>query len=728
MKTNRAISFILVLCLLILLTGCSSEVENAHSGEEDSEGAVLYDCVSIPLPEDYFIVGSPAVDGAHLYLSGRSMLAEDDETEKIFVYDREFRRQHVIPLTDDGIFTRFPCDICTDGLGNVWVLESLSEIGNSSDIAAWRIEMFSADGKTRKDFELISDIAFPTQLKADGEYLYLYGADKDDKGILSVYDREAKLRFSLTELEMLSGIFFSAEGELCLCTSGLDKGEIKKLDTDSAKLVDVCAVENDEATALQGKSARMYDGYEYDCYMVSEGWLCGFSFENGEKTPICTLENYDFALRATDYIPLGDGEFLARSSQELVRLYPSDIPAEDITTLTLGTFDAKFLTAAVQKFNEENSACRINIVDYSKYDRSLNSGDGLRRLNTEIISGGGPDILDLCSLPASTYEKAGLLCDLYPFIDTDPTFKKMEFVSPVIDVLETDGSLYSLVPAYTVMTFVGNGRLGGDNSLSLSRLLELAEQMPESKNPFGMILTKRDFLDSILSVADSGFIDYNGKTGSFESPEFGALLELAAVLPDEADGSENFQMIASGEQLLSVNHFGGYGSLVAWNYIFGNDISFLGVPADESAGAIICPYISLGINKNCTAQEEAWSFLRSFLSDEYQLRAAENLLPISRKAMDFKQGSFKVWMDKGGIFSLIGADGNEVSFPVTGTAPFDMMDRLLSCISSVYDEKRELCDIIWSDAKAYFAGDKSLRETQAMIQSRAGIYIAEQYG
>ena len=39
-----------------------------------------------------------------------------------------------------------------------------------------------------------------------------------------------------------------------------------------------------------------------------------------------------------------------------------------------------------------------------------------------------------------------------------------------------------------------------------------------------------------------------------------------------------------------------------------------------------------------------------------------------------------------------------------------------------------LREIILSSAQPYFAGDKSLEETVAQIQSRAGMYMAEKYG
>ena len=40
----------------------------------------------------------------------------------------------------------------------------------------------------------------------------------------------------------------------------------------------------------------------------------------------------------------------------------------------------------------------------------------------------------------------------------------------------------------------------------------------------------------------------------------------------------------------------------------------------------------------------------------------------------------------------------------------------------------DLRDIIISGAQSYLSGDKTLEDTVALIQSRANIYVAEQYG
>ena len=57
---------------------------------------------------------------------------------------------------------------------------------------------------------------------------------------------------------------------------------------------------------------------------------------------------------------------------------------------------------------------------------------------------------------------------------------------------------------------------------------------------------------------------------------------------------------------------------------------------------------------------------------------------------------------------------------------YDQLMALYSAIDKVYRWDRNLADIVTGEAGAYFAGDRSLDETAALIQSRASLYVNEQ--
>lgn len=72
-------------------------------------------------------------------------------------------------------------------------------------------------------------------------------------------------------------------------------------------------------------------------------------------------------------------------------------------------------------------------------------------------------------------------------------------------------------------------------------------------------------------------------------------------------------------------------------------------------------------------------------------------------------------------------DGNSSRHPYGAQS----MRTLLEIIDSITISARhdpQIWQIVYSETGAYFAGQRSVEETMHLIQSRASIYVAEQYG
>lgn len=86
--------------------------------------------------------------------------------------------------------------------------------------------------------------------------------------------------------------------------------------------------------------------------------------------------------------------------------------------LTYGTMDmVSSERTAILAFNRTNPDYYIEATDYAQgQDRAA----GRTRLVTEVLAGKGPDIVNIGQLGADYWETAGLLEDLWPYIDADP--------------------------------------------------------------------------------------------------------------------------------------------------------------------------------------------------------------------------------------------------------------------------------------------------------------------
>ena len=120
--------------------------------------------------------------------------------------------------------------------------------------------------------------------------------------------------------------------------------------------------------------------------------------------------------------------------------------------------------------------------------------------------------------------------------------------------------------------------------------------------------------------------------------------------------------------------------------------------------------IRLGIPANSPYREAAWEFLRIFLLPEYGYD-----IPILKS-------SFETRME-----SNIGKKGYLPDAPSFSAEDAEKLRELVfSSTKSIRDEGT-LREMISTEASAYLSGQRSPDETAALIQSRASIYIAEQY-
>lgn len=91
------------------------------------------------------------------------------------------------------------------------------------------------------------------------------------------------------------------------------------------------------------------------------------------------------------------------------------------TELTLGTmYLNQDVKTEIIKFNKTNDKYRITVkeylgdnADYEKYDEIV------AQMNADIVSGNGPDIIDISGGNMKQYAAKGILEDLYPYIDGD---------------------------------------------------------------------------------------------------------------------------------------------------------------------------------------------------------------------------------------------------------------------------------------------------------------------
>jgi ABC-type glycerol-3-phosphate transport system substrate-binding protein len=412
---------------------------------------------------------------------------------------------------------------------------------------------------------------------------------------------------------------------------------------------------------------------------------------------------------------------------------------QGLTVLTLATCSnlryerATQLERAVSVFNQQSEKYNIEILDYSIYNSSEESYEGVDQLGLDIVAGKTPDIYDLWSMPSPNYGAQGLVEDLYPFFDSDEDIDMGSLFSSVFTTLDSNGKLYDLVPSFSITSvYCNKAILNSSGGLSSDDLIELSSEYSPVQL-FGDDMSRYDFLTYLLVYSGDEYINMGTATCNFNTPTFVNMLEFSAQLPEEPR-YETYEpaRIYTGNQMILINTTDDL--VYDWqfaNALFCGNEALIGFPTNSSNGVNMAPSLRLGMSTNSQCKDGVWEFFKFLLSDSYQQIASGIRVrrDISERIIAAQVEAYKGSTEKIALL-LNNIDGVTDGAIGLNDPPDWLKDKLLDYLDKIdgineYDDK--VLDILFQEANKYYAGQISAEQAAENIQSKVGIYVAEQY-
>lgn len=389
---------------------------------------------------------------------------------------------------------------------------------------------------------------------------------------------------------------------------------------------------------------------------------------------------------------------------------------------------AQQLKNALNSFNENSEEYFIELVDYAAYGEG-----GYEILLSDISTGNTADIYDLQYLDSALAGK-GVLQDLYPFFEAERGIDVSALNSSVLKTLEYDGKLFSLVPSFTATAYVGRASVIG-GTLDAERFFTLAEQYGAGA-VFDDGMSKRMFFTDLLTSYGAELVDYNKAQCSFDTPLFKRCLEYASQLPDELSLEEQQYYgwgAYSGESVFKKCFFQDpVRDYLRCKSLFGGDMAACGFPA-KPGGAGFTPTIMLGMAANSPNQAGVWDFFKFLLSDNYQWNCVD--IPLNTSiAEQIISAQTELWKESKISILIYSPSGTEI--PDEITVPYLASDEntaeeimnIIRSIDSVNSFSPAILDVIIAETQKLADGVQTLDQAAASIQSRASIYLSEQFG
>ena len=430
-------------------------------------------------------------------------------------------------------------------------------------------------------------------------------------------------------------------------------------------------------------------------------------------------------------------------TNELVVLDRTEVtPENQRKTLTLAVMWLNYdLRNVVLDYNRSNTEYRIEVQDYSEYNTQDDYNAGMTKLTTEIISGKVPDIFVADGLPLRQYGAKGLLEDLLPYIEADEELGGREaLVQPVLNAMLQDGKLYQVASRFSVNTATTSSRLAGEvTGWTVDEARAAMEKLPEGASLMNAYTTQDSLLRQLLRWNLGSYVNWATGECYFDTGEFENLLEFSRLAPKKIDFDDEEWMfyqedrrIREGMQLMSVQSFYDWYSLLYQQSYWGEDMVYVGFPADDRQGSAFTVENSLAMSSRCQYKDAAWDFLRGTLTGERDFGWA---FPIGQAAFDSYMEEAMTpdtWTDENGNvieypkLEYTDANGETVQIMAMSQEDYDKFLALLNNTTKMADYDESIMEIVMDEAQPFLAGKATAEKVARMVQSRVRLYVNEQ--
>jgi len=452
----------------------------------------------------------------------------------------------------------------------------------------------------------------------------------------------------------------------------------------------------------------------------------------------------------------GDVFLVLFANKRLVRYtYDPNVPAVPEKELTIYSLrEDKDLRQAVSLYQSKHLDTFVSYEVGIEEEGSVTREDAIRKLNTEVMAGNGPDLIMMDDLPFQSYVEKGLLLDitddLEQYGDAEPLFDN------VIDALKVDGRAYVAPATFGVPRLICKS--GGVSEMTDLSGIGAGVEAMRSAHPGDDIIGICDADTVLKRFAMTSAPLWISENGSLNRDVIELFLEQSKRIYDaQMDGireeilesyeedsmrgySHNmridwgladniFDYISGGQYLISgwIDTAYGYMESASVEKTAGYEDSRV-MPMQGECSGLFLPKTMLGINAASAQTEDAREFLRFFLSAE----AAQNYygLPLNQKAYDIQLTPDEDYLqeDRGFAYlSLTDEDGVIIDFIMYWPTDEQIaaFKEELASVNTAYFSDSVLEDAVFTSGALYLEGGITLSEALDEIEKQAAIYMAE---
>ncbi|WP_227793400.1 ABC transporter substrate-binding protein [Paenibacillus guangzhouensis] len=402
-------------------------------------------------------------------------------------------------------------------------------------------------------------------------------------------------------------------------------------------------------------------------------------------------------------------------------------------------FPDEFFVQAKKKYEAKHPNITIDLkfIESDDAHGEADSEKFIKTTNTAMLSGSGPDLIEMDLLPKGNYVNKHLLVNMSDLIDRDPSFKKEQYYTNILDAVKLDGGIYGMPLNFIMYGLIGNetmidksGVKFDDTNWDWSRFVDVAKELKNagSANNQSALLSEPPYLlNEMVKDQYTTFVDQAKGEAKFDSETFTILLEQVKSLFDEQIVSEtarqaifwNTSIVSPTDYIRTMKQ----SEFFTKGYAYTSKLYAKPHADGQPAGGYFRTYKTIGMNAKSEVKAEAWDFIKFMLSDEIQARAGSAGFPLNKNVY---QKQVQQLLQEGKVVSdqETGPLKGKV-FDVTAQDLQGLEHFLADAIYSVEFRPSKIDEIITNESKAFFSGQKSAEAVAKLIQNRVTTLLNE---
>ncbi|WP_028609342.1 ABC transporter substrate-binding protein [Paenibacillus harenae] len=403
-------------------------------------------------------------------------------------------------------------------------------------------------------------------------------------------------------------------------------------------------------------------------------------------------------------------------------------------------FPDDFFKEAKQKYEALHPNITIELQSIESDDANLEAAleKFVKTTNTALLSGKGPDLIEMDQLPSGDYVAKQLLVNMSELIENDPSFKKEQYFTNVLDGITENGGIYGMPMSFFLFGLFGNKDLleksgvnVDDKTWTWSQFADTARELAmhtEEANQAVLGGSMPEYtLTQFVNDQYANFVDEKNGKAKFETAAFADLLAQVKSLYDDKVVSGDIRSIIF--RLAQVNSPADYIREIRQSEFMPNNRDFKSKlyvkPHSDGLkpGSFFRTYKTIGLNAKSTVKAEAWDFVKFMISEEMQSGSKSTGFPIHKASYE-KSAQELLKIGKVESDQPIGPMKGQM-FEITQRDIDDLDWFLNHAIYPVQFKPSKIDEILTEETKAYFSGQKSAEAVAEIIQNRVTTVLNE---